>query len=128
MKDLIEMYNDYRTQKKDSITEAYCLKNSYDVEDFNVSVITLFDWVRLEYKRDVWIASGKPAKHKNLIIQEYSWCKTLRKIVSEEPTFLRYFKIDENEISFSDSLTESERLEFCRKTVEELVIVSQDLI
>lgn len=128
MKDLVEMYNDYRTQQKKSIEEAFCLKNSYGVEDFNISVVTLFDWVRLEYKRDVWIASGKSIKHKNLKIYKYSWCETLRKIVTEEPSFSRYFKIDGDEIMFSDSLTEADRLAFCRKTVEKLIIVSQDLL
>ncbi len=127
MKDLVEMYNDYRTKQTKTIEEAYCLKNKYSVEEFNISVIKLFDWVRLEYKRDVWIASGKSVKHKNLKIMKYSWCETLRKIVSEEPSFSRYFTINEDEISFSDSLTDSDRLEFCRKAVEEMVIVRQDL-
>lgn len=126
MKDLIEMYNDYRTTPGSSIEEAYCLKNNYEVDDFNVSVITLLDWVRLEYKREVWIASGRPAKHKNLKIENYNWCKTLRKIVTEEPSFSRYFKVNGDEISFSDLLTESDRLVFCRKAVEDLKISSAD--
>ena len=126
MKDLIEMYNEYRTATKSSIEEAYDLKNTYDVEDFNVSVITLFNWVRLEYKRDVWIASGKPAKHKNLKIEDYNWCKTLRKIVMDELAFSRYFKVDGDEILFSDSLTETERKKFCEKVVEDLIVISTD--
>lgn len=127
MKDLIEMYNDYRMQQEKSIEESFCLSNTYDIEDFNISVITLFDWVRLEYKRDAWIASGRPVKHKKLKIPEFRWCDTLRMIVTVEPTFSHYFKIDGNEIDFSDSLTEADRLEFCRKSVEDLIVISQDL-
>ncbi len=127
MKDLVEMYNYYRTQQNKTIEESFCLQKRYDVEDFNVSVITLFNWVRLVHKRDCWIAEGKPAKQKNLIIHSYHWCKTLRQIVAEEPAFSRYFMIIGDEITFSNSLTESERLDFCRKVSEELVVVRQDL-
>ena len=123
MKDLIEMYNDYRTAQNKSIEEAYELKNTYRVEDFNVSVAVLFGWVRLEYKRDAWIASGRPAKHKNLKVENYNWCKTLRKIVTDEPAFSRYFKINGDEITYADSLTESEITEFRRKAAEELIII-----
>ncbi len=127
MKDLVEMYNDYRTKQEGSIKEVFCLNNHYDIEEFNTSVITLFDWVRLEYKRDIWIASGRRVKHKNLIIPNYGWCQTLRKIVIEEPAFSRYFEVDGVEIRFSSLLSESDRLEFCRKSAEDLVVVSQDL-
>lgn len=126
MKDLIEMYNNYRTIESLSINEAYCLMNNYDLVAFNTSVITLLDWVRLEYKRDAWIAAGKPAKHKNLRIEKYNWCETLRKIVSEEPTFSRFFMIDGDEIKFSNTLSEADKKEFCRKAAEEMVIVRSD--
>lgn len=127
MKDLIEMYNDYRNQKTQTIKESYSLRNNYTVEDFNISVITLFDWVRLEHKRYNWIESGRAVKHKSLKIHDNAWCDTLRKIVTEEPSFSRYFKVNGEEITFSDTLTEKDRIEFCRKATEELVVVSQDL-
>ena len=75
MKDLVEMYNAYRTENNKAIEEAFSLINKYNIEEFNASVIALLDWVRLENKRDAWIASGRSVKHKNLIIHNYNWCQ-----------------------------------------------------
>lgn len=88
-------------------------------QNLNVIVIEILSWLKLEYKRGIWINQGKKTSFKPLKINSYySWCVDLKRLVIQESVFKRYFKIENDDFDFRDAITESEREVLRKKAYE----------
>lgn len=82
----------------------------FEHENLNVIVIEILAWLKLEYKRSMWIAEGKKTCLKPLKINmQYPWCSLLKQLVEEEKIFRDYFIIESENLYFSDYITEYEK-------------------
>lgn len=88
------------------------LETEYQIssEELNIIVIKLLSWLKLEYKRENWIALGKKNSLKPLEIDErYPWCMNLRTLIETEKNFNDYFVLKEGKIDFSLNIEDEER-------------------
>ncbi len=101
---LLEYYENGASNGLSSCLQEFSPKN------IRVVVIEILDWLKLEYKRELWIKEGKKTSLKPLILNyNYTWCKNLREIVDKEVLFNQYFCIVNNEFDFSPNITEENR-------------------
>ncbi len=83
---------------------------SFEQENLNVIVIEILAWLKLEYKRSMWISEGKKTCLKPLKINmQYSWCVLLEQLINKEKLFRDHFIIKSESLYFSDSVTEHEK-------------------
>ncbi len=88
-------------------------------QNLNVIVIEILSWLKLEYKRGIWISEGKKTSFKPLKINmHYSWCIDLERLVTQEELFQKYFKIKNAEFDFRNEITERERAVLRKKAYE----------
>ena len=88
-------------------------------QNLNVIVIEILSWLKLEYKRGIWINQWKKTSFKPLKINShYSWCVDLKRLVIQESVFKRYFKIENDDFDFRDAITENEREVLRKKAYE----------
>ena len=108
--DIVDQLLDYRksSDKKLLITSDINIAQ----ENLNVIVIEILAWLRLEYKRYIWVKEGKKTSLKPLKVKmQYSWCVDLCQLVAKERTFQKYFKIENGNLYFSDAITEQQKNE-----------------
>ena len=87
-----------------------------DKEDITVVITKLLSWLQLEHKRKLWISEGRKTTHKPLELNfNYPWCNDLKMILEQDEAFGQYFVIKDNKFSFSDSVTEEEKLKAWEK-------------
>lgn len=78
--------------------------------ELNVVVVKILSWLKLEYKRSVWIAEGKRKSFKPLEIDmQYSWCSNLYRIVEKEKLFSEYFSIKDGKFDFSHKVNDEDK-------------------
>lgn len=78
--------------------------------DLHVVVIKILSWLRLEYKRTLWIAEGKKTCLKPLDIDiRYPWCANLSTLVDKEKLFHDSFSIKDGKFDFSDAVSVEDR-------------------
>lgn len=78
--------------------------------ELNVVVIKILLWLKLEYRRSIWISEGKKNCFKPLDVDnQYPWCANLYKLVDKEKLFHEYFSIKNGKFDFSDMISEEER-------------------
>ena len=72
---------------RDQQNTALLVSNSQaDIENLNVIAIELLAWLKLEYKRELWIAQGRKTALKPLILNyNYPWCSELRELLFKPP-------------------------------------------
>lgn len=79
-------------------------------------IIEILFWLQLEHKRKLWISEGRKTKHKPLELNfKYPWCNNLKMLLEKDEAFGHYFMIKDNKFSFSDSVTEEEKMEAWEK-------------
>ncbi|GFI04169.1 hypothetical protein IMSAGC005_03021 [Lachnospiraceae bacterium] len=80
-----------------------------DVE-LNVVVIKILSWLKLEYKRSIWMIEGKNKCFKPLEVDtKYPWCVNLCKLVEKEKFFHDNFSIKNGKFDFSDTVSEEDK-------------------
>ncbi len=78
--------------------------------ELNVVVMKILSWMKLEYKRSVWIAEGRRNSLKSLAVdKKYRWCMNLYELVAKEKLFHDNFSIRDGKFDFADMVTERER-------------------
>lgn len=74
-------------------------------DNLNVIVVKILSWLKLEYKKSLWIAEGKKTELKPLELKEnYSWCADLKRFISGTKAFSAYFRVDENKVTFAQNI------------------------
>ena len=107
--DIIDKMVQYMEKRDNSILLTTGIQMT--VEDLSVVTIEVLSWLRLEYKRKVWISEGRKAKHKPLEINfKYPWCADLKMILEKEEDFRNHFTIKDGKFDFLDSIPEEERM------------------
>ena len=80
------------------------------IYELNVVVIEILSWLKLEYKRSVWINEGRKNCLKPLAVDvKYPWCANLYKLVDKEKLFRDNFSIKDGKFNFSDMVSEKEK-------------------
>lgn len=80
-------------------------------KDLYVIIIKILSWLKLEYKRSIWIAEGKKTCYKPLQIDtKYPWCANLCMLVEKESLFRNNFLIVDGKFNFANSVNEMERM------------------
>lgn len=80
--------------------------------ELRVVIVNILSWLRLEHKRGMWMAQGKNVKFKPLKVEKaYSWCMNARELIQSEKQFQDCFALQNEEITFSDNVSEKERKE-----------------
>lgn len=107
--DIIDLMLDFR--KNGCVEQLTNIDISKD--NLNVIVVNILSWLKLEYKRSLWIAEGKKTERKPLELKEnYSWCADLKRLIAGTKVFSAYFRVDENKVTFAKDipLEEQDRL------------------
>lgn len=95
-----------------------CPQNT-DIEKLNVISIEILSWLKLEHKRSLWEAQGRPARHRPLDLNmEYSWCQLLASLLMEENVFSKVLRISNCKLSFKPELEDKYIQEEERKAYE----------
>lgn len=93
------------------------LECDISIRSFNIVVIKLFEWIRLEYKREQWIIEGRPTSLKPLrLIDNYLWSQNLLELIKYEDLFKESFDIENGAVILKECLSEAEKSEI-RKSV-----------
>lgn len=102
-----ELLHYYETKdRKILITTDLQISNA----DLHGVVVKILSWLRLEYKRTLWIAEGKKTCLKPLDIDiRYPWCANLSTLVDHEKRFHDSFSIKDGKFDFLDSVSEEDR-------------------
>lgn len=91
-----------------------------DITDFNVAIMNLLDWMKLQYKRYLWVLEGKKDIRKPLKLSlNTSWEILLNDLIENNMEFSMIFSIEDNSIIFSKCLTEEETKQLCKKVYDE---------
>lgn len=86
-----------------------------DIKYFNIIILEILDWMKLQHKRYLWTLEGKKDYRKPLSIPlESSWGKLFIKLICNNIEFNHYFKIDDKKIDFSSNLNEDEKNTLCK--------------
>ncbi len=104
--DIIDLMLDFR--KNGCVDQLTNIDISKD--NLNVIVVNILSWLKLEYKRSLWMAEGKKTKLKPLELKEnYSWCADLKRLIAGTKVFNAYFRVDENKVVFAKDIPMEER-------------------
>lgn len=78
--------------------------------DLRVVVINILAWLKLEHKRTLWIAEGRPTCLKSMELDmQYDWCANLYKLVETEKGFHDWFSIKDGKLDFSEKVSQQDR-------------------
>jgi|GEM_PF-1433460 len=112
MKELVyDLLKYMRTREVNVVLRDFCL-DSKQTASFVTMVIDVIAWLKLGYKRELWINEGRPTKHKALSLNmDYSWCQILKDVTDNDKRFSNYFIINEKGFDFKESISEQERIE-----------------
>ena len=104
--DIIDLMLQFR--KNGSVNQLTTIEISKD--NLNVIVVNILSWLKLEYKRSLWIADGKKTKLKPLELNEnYSWCVDLKRLIEGTKVFNDYFCVDGNKVVFMKEIPMEEQ-------------------
>ncbi len=115
--DIVDKMVQYMKKRDNSILLTTGIQMS--IRDLSVVTIEILSWLRLEYKRKVWISQGRKTKHKPLEVNfKYPWCVDLKMILEKEEAFRNCFVIKDGKFDFLDSIPEEERMVAWEKAYE----------
>jgi len=74
-------------------------------------VIWDLSWLKLEYKRSVWMKQGRKTCHKALeVYKDVEWCDALVGLIHEKNNvFSQVFRVTEKGVEFGDTFTEEDK-------------------
>lgn len=91
-----------------------------DIENLNVIVIEILSWLKLQHKRELWIAQGRKTKLKSMDLNfEFPWCNELESYIKANYIFGEYFIIEGKTMDFKDDIP-SDYILTARKLAYEL--------
>ena len=95
------------------------ISEDVNLEDLNVITIDILSWLKLEHKRELWIAEGKRTRLKCFKLSEnIPWCDLLRKLVETDTIFSKCFMISEDGLVFRPEINEKTRSEIRLRAYE----------
>lgn len=101
---IVELLLQYRTN---SNSDVFGCIPKIDSENLLVITIELLSWLKLERKREQWLEQGRKTNFKPLKLNmSYPWCKDLESLLREETVFSDVFTLNQNCVSFKDSISE----------------------
>lgn len=104
-----------KEQKKDMLVK----NDDCDIIDIRVIVSELLSWMKLQYKRVLWIESGRKISLKPLSLNmSYPWCQTLCKYIETQDLFKEVFIVYDGKLNFRTDLSE-EYIMYAFKTAYE---------
>lgn len=107
--EIIDRMIQYMDKREENILIGSDIKISKG--DLSIVIIKILSWLKLEYKRSIWMSEGRKSVYKSLDINnDYPWCNNLRMLVENEKLFSDYFVIKDNKFDFADSVVEHERM------------------
>ena len=100
-------------------SELICKNKDIDSRLLVVISVNLLSWLKLEYKRTIWIAEGRRTNLKPLKLNmEYPWCQELIRLVQTEPGFKELFVVSGASLFFADHVDLSTRAELRKYAFE----------
>lgn len=120
----MEIVDDFFTFLQNGKNEEL-LRNpqSITTQDLRIVVINILSWLRLEYKRSMWMKEGRKTKHKPLDIHSSGrWHENIRMLLETEEKFQKYFMINEHNFMFSDDIQEGEREKIREKVYNNYIL------
>ncbi|MGX7418418.1 hypothetical protein ACWOFR_06390 [Carnobacterium gallinarum] len=119
MDNLVKDMTQFLRNRKSETLLSY-KSNSQDKRSLVVAIIDILSWLKLGYKRELWMKEGKSVKQKPLKINmDYPWCQELKQLVEEDHRFSEYFTMTEKEFDFNQKISDGKRSEM-RKTAFDL--------
>ena len=99
---LIKMLIEYRkTGNKQLLVSS---EYNIEKENLNVIVLEILSWLKLEYKRCLWMNQGRKTCLKPLQLNmQYPWSRDLCILVEKEKLFHEYFRIKDRKFEISDN-------------------------
>ena len=94
------------------------IKSDFEIdrETLNSIVIEILAWLKLEYKRELWIQEGRKSCLKPLDLNFiFPWCSNLCILVDNEELFGNIFQVKDGKFDFCDSVDEKYK-EIIRKS------------
>ena len=124
---LIRQMSDYVLNADDNSFYEYY--KEFPKEELLCTVSSILSWLKLEYKRTVWISEGRKASLKPMRIElKYSWCQVLIQMLLKPGMLSDYFEIVEGNIQFKASVYEEMRKEMRQTAFEVYNPVENDYI
>lgn len=117
MMDIVEViFECYKKGTPSNMLNCLC---GCSPKDIRVVMIEILNWLKLEYKRVIWIKEGRKTSLKPLMLNDSDvWCKKLREMVDKEDLFHQYFSINDNKFDFAPNITEEERMKARKKAFD----------
>ena len=110
------------SKSKNKKNEILLIKADISMMTLICIITDVLAWLRLEYKRERWIAEGRKISMRPLSLDDnYPWCQVLKVLVEEEELFKNNFIITNNKFDFAPNITEEERKAVRKKVFEEIV-------
>ena len=79
-------------------------------DTLRVISIEVLSWLKLEYKRSVWMKQGRKTCHKALeVYKDVEWCDALVGLIHEKNVFSQVFRVTEKGVEFGDTFTEEDK-------------------
>lgn len=90
-------------------TSIFHTSNNYSVPECWGVCINLFQWLKLEHKRNIWKEEGRSTSSKPLTLHpESEFARIIPDFINTDEVFSHTLKIQNNQIYYSDELTEDE--------------------
>lgn len=94
-------------RKTQNITLLECTNMNISNEDLNVISIEILSWLKLEYKRTLWVKEGRHISLKPLhLTSTYSWCNSLTELMGSDNIFSQVFEITDRNLDFKSEIEE----------------------
>ena len=77
-----------------------------NLENLNVIAIEILSWLKLQHKRELWIAQGRKAKLKSMDLNfDFPWCNELKSYINNNYIFGEYFTITGKTLDFKEDIS-----------------------
>ena len=109
MKNIVELLINYlETGDEKTVLSK---QHNFERDLLNSVCFELLSWLKLERKRELWIADGRKTTLKPLVLSNYPWCDYLKELVQTEPVFNTLFEYKNGYICFKSEITDEYRKE-----------------
>lgn len=90
-------------------TSIFYVKGNYELADYNIVCIFLFEWLKLEHKRYMWKQEGRSTCSKPLKLDpNASFTFFIQDFIENDEVFKHALKVDGDNLYYSNELSEEE--------------------